>query len=96
MLNTSNLTINIIYFVKFKKGDNLYCSLFVLVYGDTTILLSVTKLNLQNLLNVFVYFWGVGGGYVIFWFMLLFVVFFFSFVCFFIHIAVSLAYKNNI
>lgn len=52
----SNLTINIIYFVKFKKGDNLYCSLFVLVYGDTTILLSVTKLNLQNLLNVFVYF----------------------------------------
>lgn len=94
MLNTSNLTINIIYFVKFKKGDNLYCSLFVLVYGDTTILLSVTKLNLQNLLNVFVYFWGVAMFF--FWFVLLFVVFFFSFVCFFIHIAVSLAYKNNI
>lgn len=69
LLNTSNLTINIIYFVKFKKVDKLYCSLFVLVYGDTTILLSVTKLNLQNLLNVCVYFififwgggWGVGG-----------------------------------
>lgn len=46
MLNISNLIINIIYFVKFKKGDNLYCSLFVFVYGDIIILLFVIKLNL--------------------------------------------------